>query len=362
MLNLSVPPIAAGFGDLFTTVYNNSVVGSVANAIGTGMNEIFETLVISPTGGSIFAAVISPCKIIAGCSFLYACLPLIRAKLPQLRDNAVKIITMFLLLLLFVNDGALGRTIGVANYAVIQGINIAIKDTMDGVGGVTAKIAASTADKEVAAALTKKYNSCLALEKTATDPSGNRIPNPDLTQCETELRDQMTAASVSNPSLTDKLTGALAKGDLIGMIGELSGALGSLVADAAMSIPVAILQGIQSAILVGVQVSFALSLAMMPVAIAFSFAYPSPLAAWFTGIWSLGIFLWALTILTGCFQIINAALGGSAPLFLTEVLLSIIAPGIASGMATFGAIGIFKVFESTVQSAVQMGTKLVGMI
>jgi hypothetical protein len=314
---------------------------------------------------SIFAAVLVPCKLLAGAGFLYSMLPLLKADLHELKRDAVKIICTFVLVLMFINNGTFGRAVGIGNYAFIQGINKAIDEQLELIANVSTILSDIGADEQTVEAIETQLQKCLALPRENNDGT----PNPEFTACDLEVRNQISTAQFKNPNLQAKMTDALTKGDLIS-VGKATvdaawgflGWVGKGLSNAAMMLPKLLFDGWNLAIGIAVKVAFALSLAIMPVPLALSLLYPAPLQAWFAGLWALGIFQWSLTILTGAFAIISSKLGGSAPLFLVELLAAFAAPALAAGLAASGAYGVYKLAEQGSQAAISAATKAVAAV
>ncbi|WP_373545639.1 hypothetical protein [Chamaesiphon sp.] len=340
-------------------------IQAIATSYDTAIKAIFKALVLDPSGGSIYTAIITPCKTLAGAGFMYSMRPLLKADLHQLKHDGNKIFFTFLLVLMFINGGALGRAIGIGNYAVINGINDAIKVQLEFVAKINQKLLDMGADKATIGKITTKLDECSKITRNLAD----NTPNPLYTTCETELRSQITAAQFKNPDLGARVLASLSSGDIIGVGAAVTNAVigfpgwvGQQAANALMAVPQAIFDACKAIVGVIAQFGFALALTIMPIPLALSIVYPAPLQAWFAGLWSLGVFQWSLTILSGAFLILNSTLGGSLPLFFTEITSAFFAPAIAGALAAGGAFGIYKLAEQAGQAVVGSVTKIISHI
>lgn len=348
---------------IFTQIPVPVVVGGIAGAatataaaaVVAGLDEMFRVLVTDPTGQSVYSAIVDPCKVIAGLGVLWFFVPLINLPLERLKDEYIKIITLFMLVLMFVNGGTFGRQVGLANYYFIQGLNQAVHDRMDSTGSITKTITDLKADEETVTKLTSKMNECSVLDKLSDD---RVTPNPIFIKCKADLSTMMAASTTQNPDFAAQMQTAIASDDFGTMATGIvkatvgfGGWLGKQVMSAAMAVPEAILNAWNTGIGFAAKMAFALSLMIMPIPLAFSFANTKPLEIWFSSLWAVGFFQLSLTVLTGSILIINAKLGGSIPLFSAEILIGIIAPALSGVMATGGGIGLFKLLEQIGEAA-----------
>lgn len=362
----SVTPIAIGAASAVA----NTAVNAVTYAYKAGIDQVFQTFVLDDRAGkSIFAAIITPCKMIAAGSFLYSMFPLLKSDINHLKHKATDILFTFILVLMFLNGGAFGRAVGVGNYAVINGINKSIGDQLTALAGLEVQARNMDTDRDSMVQITAKLNQCLAMQRT----QGDGTPNPLFTTCEQEARTQIQTANITNSITKNNVLASLTNGDLgvvadnvvkagIGLPGWIGQQIGQKAMDLAMAVPQAIFDAWKTIVSMLTRISFALALSVMPIPLALSILYSAPLQAWFTGLWSLGIFQWLLTILSGAFLVMSSKLGGSIPMFFSEMAVAIAAPLVAAGLAAGGAFGVFKLFEQAAQTATSIVTKVVAAV
>jgi hypothetical protein len=350
--------------DLTLAASDASIVGGAVEGLNKNFNFIdaIKDLVkfLTTDASPLFDAIVEPCKVIAGLGAMFWLLPILKSAQKDAFDiDFERVIILFLLMLMFHDGAKLGRNIAFGNYAFIKGIDTAIYDNVN----ITANISNRTNDfQNDTAAVTKinnKLKDCLKLDKTKVDQTGATIPNPAFTACDTDLRNMISTARFKNPDAGAAFAAAAVNTDFMGMASAavnasigFPGWIGKQIGNAAMAVPQAILDGWRTVIAITADVSLIVSLLFFPIPLAFSFFNTSPLQVWFSSIWAIGFFKFALTILGGSFAIINAKLGASLPLFTFELAAGIAAPAVAGVMAAGGGIGLFKLVNEGVKASV----------
>ncbi len=311
--------------------------------------------------GALFQAILAPFQLIAGAGVLFSLIPVIKAvSRDSFNIDYERIILLFLMICLFINDGALGKAVAFANYAFIKGTNTYISKGLESVAFVTDATKNLKNDTTAVGKINNKLKDCLALSQTTIDKAtGSAIPNPAFTQCDSELRGLISSAQIKNPDAATAFATALSRGDFNGManginvaVSSFPGWLSQQVGNAAMAVPKAILDGWKVAVAAIADVALVVSILFFPITLAFSFLNTAPLQVWFSSLWAVGFFQFALTILTGAFTIINAKLGANFPLFTMELLAAIFAPAVAGVMATGGGIGVFKLVNRGMEASI----------
>jgi hypothetical protein len=325
------------------------------------LNEIMRVLVTDDA--AVFVGVLIPCKVIAGLGIIYGLAPLLNVSADRLKEHTFQILFTLLLAATFMGNGKMARAIGIANYATIKGIDAAIHNQMEQTGNITKLVENIQNDGLATAVIQRKLDACVGLPQAQADGT----PNPVATQCEAALRQLLQTQKIANPDLAAQFQTALSKGNLLemgsilinGTVG-LPGAIGRGIGNVALEIPKALFNGWKAAIATIADMAFVLSLMILPIPLCFSLLNTAPLMVWFSSLWAVGFYKFALTVLAGSFTIIAAKLGPGLPIFMFDLLTSVVAPILAGVMAAGGGIGLFKLFEQVAQALMQMLGKSAG--
>jgi hypothetical protein len=300
---------------------------------------------------SIYQTVLIPCQIIAGLGALYLLVPLMLDFGKQNYGmNINKIILLFILMLMFASNGKLGKSIAFGNYAFIRGIDKLLVYQISNSRELDRTINDFKNDKQKVLQINTKLSKCNSIaEKTKLDDRGLVIPNPAFTRCDEELRALITNARFTNILTTLDFASAVSEEDFDDMASKIyNSSLGFSDVSVALTNDEAqksqgiknVLIGWRAAIAIFPDVALILALLYFPFPLAFSFLSTSYLQAWFSALWSVGLFKFAMTIFDPAFTIIEAALAGHMPQNTIDLAMGIAAPSIALALATGSGLGL----------------------
>ena len=288
--------------------------GSFQGAIVSLLNYFF----VDPD--SVYEIILFPCQVIAGIGALCFLIPIMLDFGKQNYGiNINKIILLFMLMLMFANQGYLGKSLAFGNYAFIQGIHKLIVTQLSGSTTINTIVSDFKSDKRKVLEITTKLSTCNSISKTKVDASGNVVANPIFVNCDTQLRNLINTASFSNPLTAADFANAVSKPEFVDMSTNInSSSLGfsdvpikTGTDDVKKSKEIKnLLIGWRAAIAIVPDVALIAALLYFPFPLAFSFLSTSYLQAWFSALWSVGLFKFAMTIFNATFAVIEAALAG----------------------------------------------------
>jgi hypothetical protein len=299
---------------------------------------------------SIYQIVLVPCQIVAGLGALYFLVPLMLDFGKQNYGMDInKIILLFILMLMFANNNYLGKSIAFGNYAFIQGIHKLIVTQLSGSTAINRVVDAFKDDRQKVLQIKTQLSICDGISnKTTVDINGNIIINSAFSKCDTKLRDLIRNTRFSNP-----LTGA----DFANAV-NITGYdyMSAYIKNASVGFPDAsniqnddlkksqdipnLLIGWRAAIAIVPDIALIAALLYFPFPLAFSFLSTSYLQAWFSAIWSVGLFKFAMTIFNSTFIVIEAALAGYMPQDTVDLATGMVLPSIAIALATGSGLGL----------------------
>jgi hypothetical protein len=318
---------------------------------------------------TFWAAIVEPCKFIAGIGVLFWLVPIVPdLSLDNIKNHLFRILILLFITLLFTNNGFGARAFAIGNYAMIKGIDSAIADNLKILGNVNADLANLKIDNQKIKAISNQIQTCIKIPKTVADPDpakpGNVIPNPVYVQCGQDVKRMVVEAklSINNPEIVKELANTEAKLNAIVDGYDYNSAWNQFVTFVndpdkwiRNNLFGSILDAWSYVINQSVDESFILSILALPISLAFSFINTKPFEIWFASLWGLGIFKFSLTILSGCVAFINANLVGSTPIFGLELAYAIGAPIIAGIIAKGGGDGLLALMA-------QVSTELTGLM
>jgi hypothetical protein len=324
---------------------------------------------------SFWAAIVTPSKFIAGLGVLFWLVPIVAdLSFENLKNHSVRIVTLFFITFLFLNNAYGARMFAITNYGMIKAIDKSIADNLKLLGTYSSEVAAIKADNKTVQNISKQIQVCIKTPQTIADPDpnkpGNVIPNPTYVKCNQDVKAMIEAAktTVSNPDLVASLSEAGTAAD-VDFDAVDYGATFKIIADAFNSandwINKEIFKFFGSildawSVVIGelADEGFILSILALPIPLAFSFMNTKPLEIWFASLWGLAIFKFSMTILAAFIAFINANLSGSEPLFTLELGYAIGAPILAGVIARGGGKGIYDLTSQLSGQIVPAFTKV----
>jgi hypothetical protein len=299
---------------------------------------------------SVYRIVLVPCKIIAGLGALYFLVPLMLDSGKQNYGMDInKTILLFVLMLMFANDNYLGKSLAFGNYAFIQGIHKSIATQFSVSKEINNVLDAFKSDRQKVLQITNQLSICDGISnKTKVDASGN-VANPTFTNCETKLRNLINNTSFNNPVTAADFAKAVTTNDYDNMSASIKNSTVGF-SDVA-SIQNAskkekspeikeLLIGWRAAVAIVPDIALIAALLYFPFPLAFSFLNTSYLQAWFSAMWSVGLFKFAMTIFNSIFIVIEASLAGYMPQDTIDLATGIALPSIAIALATGSGLGL----------------------
>lgn len=344
------------------TVTGTDIENIITNAYNNTLTQIISLISGGDArGDQIFKAILSPCQLIAGAGAMYWLVPIIMQtqRLEDLRDNLPKIIGLFLIALLFVQGAKAGRAVAVANYALIEGINSAMKQNLSNAINAPTLSTNLGQDNQKINNINAQSQACTAVKPTIIDSNtGQSIPNPERTKCTANLKSSLQGSNFNNPN-TQAVANTSASNDNPFDIGaQFTKSLNSTIQELLSTI----LNAWQEMIAFLSTLAFIMALLFFPIPLAFSFINASPLRNWFCSLWAIGFFQFSLTILSGMILFFNASMGaGNVPLYSMELVAAIGAPFIAAYIASEGAKGLFSLLEKAAEATIGILTKAIAV-
>jgi hypothetical protein len=303
---------------------------------------------------TFWAAIVEPCKMIAGVGVLFWLVPIIPdLSFDNLKKHLLRILMLFLLTLLFAGNAYGARMFAVSNYALIKAIDTSIAAGTKLVIDANAEVASVAQNNEQVQAISNQILVCVKLPQTIADPDpakvGNVIPNPAYIQCTKDVKTMVVAAklSVTDPELVLQLADTEAKMNSLVDSYDYNSAWNQFVKfvkNPSKFIAEGLLGTVLDAwaVIVGqtTDEGFILSIIALPLPLAFSFMNTRPLEIWFASLWGLGIFKFSLTFLGAIVNFISANSTGNEPIYGFQLSLALGAPILAGVVAAGGGAGI----------------------
>lgn len=287
--------------------------------------------VLLTDGASIFAAVLSVCSIFVGIGIMVQLVPIISGGISGIIQNKERIIIAFILCAFMIGGGKGLQAIGIGNFALATGVKGAIERILTETAGME-RIAADKDTTDQAREQARSIlDTCIKMPQTLA----NGEANPAFDECKGRV-----AAAINEGKLA-KEGAEIGPGNPIEDMAKTIGSVFSGMGDAIMALPRVIFEAMKVAVGLAEMLAYGLAMVMLPVAASWSLIDTSLLKKWFSGFWGVAFYGWAVTILSGSFEIINAKIGGSVPMFTAEIILAIVVPFIAAMLAGQGAEGVY---------------------
>jgi hypothetical protein len=299
---------------------------------------------------SVYQIVLVPCQIIAGLGALYFLIPLMLDFGKQNYGMDInKIIFLFILMLMFANNNFLGKSIAFGNYAFIQGIHKLIVTQLSGSTAINRIVDDFKSDRQKVLQIRTQLSICDGIpNKTTVDANGTIVANSTFSKCDAKLRNLIRNTRFSNPLTAADFAKAVDLKDYDYM--------SAYIKNASMGFPDAaniqnddlkksqdipnFLIGWRAAIAIVPDIALIAALLYFPFPLAFSFLSTSYLQGWFSAIWSVGLFKFAMTIFNSTFVVVEAALAGYMPQNTVDLATGIVLPSIAMALATGSGLGL----------------------
>jgi hypothetical protein len=339
----STPPISeCMFGGICPEIGSKS--GAFQSSVIFLLNYFFED------PDSVYQTVLMPCQIIAGLGALYFLIPLMLDFGKQNYGMDInKIILLFILMLMFANNNYLGKSIAFGNYAFIQGIHKLIVTQLSGSTAINTVLNDFKSDRQKVLQIRTQLSICDGIpNKTKVDASNNLIPNQVFTNCDTKLKELINNARFSNPLTAADFANAVTITDYDYMSAYIKNSsfgfpdVSSIQNDDSKKSQDIqnLLIGWRAAIAIVPDIALIAALLYFPFPLAFSFLSTSYLQVWFSAIWSVGLFKFAMTIFNSTFVVVEAALAGYMPQDTVDLATGIVLPSIAIALATGSGLGL----------------------
>ncbi|AFY97216.1 hypothetical protein [Chamaesiphon minutus] len=344
----------------------------IADQYQAALNKIIAMFITGDASAmtdTFWAAIVEPCKLIAGIGVLFWLIPILPdLSLDNLKNHLLRILMLLFITFIFINNAYPARVFAIGNYAMIKGIDSAIADNLKLLGNVNADLANLKIDNQKIKAISNQIQTCIKLPKTIADPDpakpGNVIPNPAYVQCGKDVKTMVVQAklSINNPEIVKELANTEAKLNAIVDGYDYNSAWNQFVTFVndpdkwiRNNLFGSILDAWSYVINQSTDESFILSILALPISLAFSFINTKPFEIWFASLWGLGIFKFSLTILSGCVSFMNANLVGGTPVWGMELSYALGAPIIAGIIAKGGGEGLIALMA-------QVSTELTGLM
>jgi hypothetical protein len=324
-------------------------------AFNAALQELWKVLIFD--NNILFSTVLAPFKLLAAFGFLYQVVPLLKE---DIKNSLMPLLTCLLILSLFLNGGDGMRKLAISEYAMIKGIDKAIKDGFQ-VRVKTLQITQNLQGNQQAInEIRKAVDNCLSIA-----PTINSQPNPVYAQCEANARqlvqDKINTGEIKDPTLKGRLLAALSKGDPIGFFSEVFVAAGQAIADTSMELPRMIFAALRTIWLTIGEVALLIAVIAVPFPLAISFFNPNPLIVWHGSFWGSGIFMFSMTMIVGAMDFFQAKVGAGLPTFMIEMGVAFAAPILAGLIAAGGGIAVVQAFAQAATKVVDLGTKAIGV-
>jgi hypothetical protein len=117
-----------------------------------------------------------------------------------------------------------------------------------------------------------------------------------------------------------------------------------------MDLTRAIFEGWKTAGFLSLDFALVISIMVLPIFLSASLLSTSPLVAWFSAFWGIGIYQITMIIISDSFLIVESVSGPSLSLFTSSIAVAVVAPTIASAIAISGAYGIYQSLQTVVST------------
>jgi hypothetical protein len=316
---------------------------------------------------TFWAAIVEPCKLIAGVGVLFWLVPIIPdLSFDNLKKHLPRILMLLFLTVLFAGNAFGARVFAVSNYALIKSIDTSIAAGTKLVIDANAEVAGVAQNNEQVQAISNQILVCVKLPQTIADPDpakvGNVIPNPAYIQCTKDVKTMVVAAklSVTDPELVLQLADTEAKMNSLVDSYDYNSAWNQFVKfvrNPSKFIAEGLLGTVLDAwaVIVGqtADEGFILTIVALPIPLAFAFMNTRPFEIWFASLWGLGIFKFSLTFIGAIVNFISANSTGNEPIYGFQLSLALGAPILAGVVAAGGGSGINSLMA-------QAGTEMMG--
>lgn len=305
--------------------------------------ELWKVLLIDDN--IVFAAIVAPITPIAGLGILWTAIPIFLTLNERgVKSNALAIIRIFFIMMLFLNNASGGRLYVVGNYAIIKGMDRAINTGMDQVGNISEIVKDLTGDQKAVSEIQKLARDCVQIAPTL--PSGEQ--NPAVVQCSQDLKanvqQKISSGEIKDPNLLGSLASSFSKGDLLGIGSSILQITGKFAKDVAQAPAKILFAAWRIVILYFGDIALLFAGLSFPIYLALSFFNADPLMRWHGSVISIAIFMIGMTIIEGISKILNARLGGSIPLYFMDLFAGIAAPVAVGFLAKAGGMGVYDAF------------------
>jgi hypothetical protein len=302
--------------------------------------ELWKALLIDDN--IVFSTIVAPITPIAGIGLLWTSIPIFLTLNERgIKSNALAIIRIFFIMILFLNNASAGKFYTVGTYAIIKGMDRAINTGMQQVANISEIAKDLTGDQKAVSEIQKLAKDCVQIAPEL--PSGQ--PNPAALQCSQDLKanvqQRVSSGEIKDPNLLGSLTGSFSKGDLLGVGSAVLQIGGKFVKDAAQAPAKVFFAAWRMVILYFGDIALLFAGLSFPIYLALSFFNSDPLMRWHGSVVSVAIFMIGMTIIEGMSKILNAKLGGSIPLHFMDLFAGIAAPVAVGFFAKAGGMGVY---------------------
>jgi hypothetical protein len=331
-----------------------------------GLKVVIKTLLLddgSSGGKSLFFIVLQPCKVFTGLGIMWSLAPLLNSSVDTIKQEFTKIITLLVLAVLLMGNGDAARSLGVANYATMKGIEQAISEGISKAAGIPERIGNIAKDKAAGQEINDKYDQCISTKINITDANGTK-PNPDYEKCRTELISLVNAKIASNPTLAPGLKNFIADFQTRrGKAAEaatkfekaqgFTGWLNGVTTDKnfnGVDLSRAIFNGWKTAGFLTLDFALVISIMVLPIFLTLSLMNTSPLVGWFSAFWGIGIYQIVMIVMSDSFLIVESKVGPTVAILTSEIGIATVAPSLAGAIALGGSWGIFSAMQTIVST------------
>jgi hypothetical protein len=305
--------------------------------------ELWKVLLIDDN--ILFSTLVAPITPIAGIGILWTSIPIFLTLNERgAKANALAIIRIFFIMILFLNNASIGRFYVVANYAIIKGMDRAINTGMEQVAKISDLAKNISGDEKAMDEIQSQAKNCVQISPKL--PSGE--PNPDAIQCSQNLQanvqQKISSGEIKDPNILGSLASSLSKGDLLGAASSILQAAAPAVSAVANAPAKMFFAAWRLVILYFGDIALLFAGLSFPIFLALSFFNADPLMRWHSSVISVAIFTIGMTIIEGISKILTAKIGASVPLYFMNLFAGIAAPVAVGFLAKAGGMGVYDAF------------------
>jgi hypothetical protein len=324
--------------------------------------ELWKVLLIDDN--IVFSTIVAPITPIAGIGILWTSIPIFLTLNERgVKSNALAIIRIFFIMMLFLNNASAGRFYAVGNYAIIKGFDRAINTGMEQVANISEIAKDLVGDQKAVSEIQQLAKNCVQIPPQL--PSGQ--PNPAALQCsqnlKADIQQRVSSGEIKDPNLLGSLTSSLSKGDLGGFGSAVLQIGGKFVKDVSQAPVKALFAAWRTLILYFGDIALLFAGLSLPIYLALSFFNSDPLMRWHGAVISVAIFMIGMTIVEGLSKMLNAKLGGSIPLYFMDLFAGIAAPVAVGFFAKAGGMGVydalFRALSTVANTTAEVGKVII---